>query len=312
MSQKIVLTGATGLIGPSLFNKLIGQGNHVTVLAREAGHAEKIIPGAARYVRWDTNQTDGDWVGTLDGADTVIHLAGVPVAERWTDEHKKAIYDSRIIGTRNLVSAMSKVKNKPKTFISASAIGYYGIQSHSPDVPSLTEKTPAASDFLAKVCTDWEMEASKAEVFGTRVALIRTGIVLSLKGGALGKMLIPYKFFIGGPIGSGKQWVSWIHIDDESEIFVFAMNNPNAKGPINAVAPNPVTMDTLAHTFGKALGRPSLFPVPMFVLHALLGDAAEVVGEGQKVIPEKLLSLGFKFKYPELSMAVENILTYNK
>ncbi|NTV45370.1 MAG: TIGR01777 family protein [Chlorobiales bacterium] len=312
MSQKIVLTGATGLIGPCLFHKLIEQGNHVTVLAREAGHAEKIIPGAARYVHWETNQTDGDWVNTLDGADAVIHLAGIPVAERWTDDHKKAIYDSRVTGTRNIVAAIGKVKNKPKTFISASAIGYYGIQSHSPDVPALTEKTPAGSDFLAQVCIDWEAEARKAEAYGTRVALIRTGIVLSLKGGALGKMLMPYKFFVGGPIGSGKQWVSWIHIDDESEIFLFALSNPNAKGPINAVAPTPVTMDTLAHTFGKAMGRPSLFPVPMFVLHALLGDAAGVVGEGQRVIPEKLLALGFKFKFPELGMAVEDLLTHNK
>jgi uncharacterized protein len=312
MNQKIVLTGATGLIGPNLFNKLIEEGAHVTVLTREAAHAENIIPGADKYLYWETAHIDGEWLSALDGADTVIHLAGTPVAERWTEEHKKEIYDSRIIGTRNLVAALGKVKNKPKTLISASAIGYYGIQPHDANAPSLTEKSPAGSDYLSKVCIDWEAEARKAEAYGIRVAMIRTGIVLSLKGGALGKMLMPYKFFIGGPIGSGKQWVSWIHIDDESEIFLFTMRNPNAKGPINAVAPTPVTMDTLAHTFGKAMGRPSLFPVPKFVLHAILGDAAEVVGEGQRVLPEKLLALGFKFKYPELDVAVQDLLTHNK
>jgi len=312
MRKKIVITGATGLLGPAIFAQLKKEAHEVIIFARNPDGAKSKLPGAAQYLKWSTDSTDGEWKTALEGTDVLIHLAGVPVAERWSEEYKKEIYDSRILGTRNLVEAMAELKKKPEVFISSSAIGYYGTQAQSPDVPALTESSPAGSDFLAKVCVDWEAEAMKAESFGVRTALIRTGIVLSTKGGALGKMLMPFKFFVGGPLGTGQQWVSWIHIDDETEIFLYPMRNPSARGAINAVAPTPVTMQTFAEAVGRALSRPSLFPVPKFVLQAMLGEAADAVGEGQKVIPDMLLKNGFTFRFPEIDTAVRDLLSYDK
>ncbi len=312
MSKKIVLTGATGLIGTQLFNLLLSRDYQVTILTKHPNETRVTHPGAAGYIDWDANNEHADIREILEGAEAVIHLAGTPVAERWTSGYKQLIYDSRINGTRNLVNAMSKLKQKPEVFISASAVGFYGPQEQKPDVPELDESAPAGDDFLAKVCTDWEAEALKAEEFGIRTALIRTGIVLSTKGGALGKMVLPFKFFLGGPIGTGHQWVSWIHIEDETEIFFYPLTNKNIRGPINAVSPNPVTMQAFADAVGQILFRPSIFPVPKFVLQTMLGEAAEVVGEGQKVVPKELLKHGFEFKYPDLLSAVKDLLSNDK
>ena len=312
MSKKIVMTGATGLIGTHLFNLLISRDYQVYVLTKRPNETQKSHPGAQGYYAWNASEEDSDVQDILEGSDAVIHLAGAAVAERWSSEHKKLIYDSRIIGTRNLVNTLKKLKNKPEVLISASAIGFYGHQEQRPDVPILDESSPAGHDFLAQVCVDWEAEALKAEEFGTRVALIRTGIVLSTKGGALGKMVLPFKFFLGGPIGSGQQWVSWIHIDDESEVFFYPLTNKNIHGPINAVSPNPVTMQTFADAVGNVLFRPSAFPVPKFVLQAMLGEAADVVGEGQKVAPNELLKHGFEFKHHDVLEAVKDLLSYDK
>ncbi|ACF13198.1 domain of unknown function DUF1731 [Chloroherpeton thalassium ATCC 35110] len=312
MSKKIVITGATGLLGPAIFEQLKKEGHELVLFSRNPKSAQSKLLGAKQYVAWDAASRNGEWKNALEGTDVVIHLAGVPVAERWSEEYKKAIYDSRVEGTRNLVAAMAELKKKPEVLISSSAIGYYGTQPQSMDVPALTESSPAGSDFLAKVCVDWEAEALKAESFGVRTALIRTGIVLSTKGGALGKMLMPFRFFVGGPLGTGKQWVSWIHIDDETEVFLYPMKNPRIRGAMNAVAPTPITMQAFAEAVGHALSRPSLFPVPKFVLQAMLGEAADAVGEGQKVIPQALLENGFSFRFPEIEAAVRDLLSYDK
>jgi len=312
MGKKVVLTGATGMIGTHLFKLLLSRDYEVHILTKKPNEAKETHPGAKGYYKWDALDESAKINEALEGAEAIIHLAGAPVAERWSDDYKKLIYDSRIIGTGNLVNAIGELKQKPEVFICASAIGYYGIQAQKTDVEVLDESSPAGQDFLAKVCVDWEKEALKAEAYGVRVALIRTGIVLSTNGGALGKMVLPFKFFFGGPIGSGHQWVSWIHLEDESEIYFYPLIHKDIKGPINAVAPNPVSMQTFADAVGKVLFRPSAFPVPKFVLHALLGEAADVVGEGQKVAPVKLLNHGYKFKHTEVLEAVKDLLSYDK
>ncbi len=312
MAKTIILTGATGLIGSSIFEKLIQRGDRVIIFARNPDTAKEKLPNAASYVRWDAEkfdeQSSGNWRDSIGQADAVIHLAGVPVAERWNDGYKKRIYDSRVLSTRSLVSAIEASSRKPNVFISASGIGYYGIQPQQPDVPELTETSPAATDFLATVCVDWENEALKAETFGVRTVVIRTGVVLSTKGGALEKMLTPFKLFAGGPVGSGRQWVSWIHLDDEVAVFLYALDNPDVHGALNATAPQAVTMSDLASSLGKALSRPSLFPVPKAALQLLFGEAADVVAEGQRVAPKRLTELGFRFSHQEVDAALKDLL----
>ncbi len=312
MAKTIILTGATGLIGSSIFEKLTQRGDRVIVFARDPDTAKEKLPNAASYVRWDAEKSDdqsnSDWRSSIGQADAIIHLAGVPVAERWNDEYKKRIYDSRILSTRNLVSAIEASAKKPNAFISASGIGYYGIQPQQHDVPELTESSPAATDFLANVCVDWEAEALRAETLGVRTAVIRTGVVLSTRGGALEKMLTPFKLFAGGPIGGGGQWVSWIHLDDEVAIFLYALDNADVRGALNATAPKAVTMSDLARSLGRALSRPSLFPVPKAALQLLFGEAADVVAEGQRVAPKRLTELGFRFSYQDVDAALKDLL----
>jgi len=312
MAKSIVLTGATGLIGSALFKRLKACGNEVIVLVRNPEKARQQLPDAKKYVRWDALESEGEWQKELDGVDAVIHLAGVPVVSRWSEDYKKQIYDSRVLSTRYLVSAIAKASKKPEVFISASAIGYYGNQGYGEAVEALTEDAPAANDFLAKVCVDWEREAFAAEKLGVRTVAVRIGIVLSTKSGILEKMMTPFKLFAGGPIGSGKQWVSWIHIDDEVEVFLFALECTDVRGVLNATAPEPVMMSTFASTLGKVMSRPSFFPVPKAALQVLFGDAVDVVAEGQRVVPKRLQSLGFTFRYPNLEPALKDLIEHNK
>ncbi len=312
MAKSIVLTGATGLIGSALFKRLKACGNEVIVLVRNPEKARQQLPDAKKYVRWDALESEGEWQKELDGVDAVIHLAGVPVVSRWSEDYKKQIYDSRVLSTRYLVSAIAKASKKPEVFISASAIGYYGNQGYGEAVEALTEDAPAANDFLAKVCVDWEREAFAAEKLGVRTVAVRIGIVLSTKSGILEKMMTPFKLFAGGPIGSGKQWVSWIHIDDEVEVFLFALERTDVRGVLNATAPQPVMMSTFASTLGKVMSRPSFFPVPKAALQVLFGDAVDVVAEGQRVVPKRLQSLGFMFRYPNLEPALKDLIEHNK
>lgn len=312
MSKTVVVTGGTGLIGKSLVKALSERGDKVILLVRNPEKAKAELPNLTGYYTWDAMSASGEWTAALASADAVIHLAGTPVAARWDEDYKKQIYDSRIISTRNLVCAMAQSQTKPKVLVVASGVGYYGNQGYGENVQALDESSPPANDFLAKVCIDWEKEAFEAEKLGVRVVAVRTGVVLSTKGGALEKMLTPFKLFAGGPIGSGRQWVSWIHIDDEVGLYLFAIDNEKVRGAINAVAPNPVQMKVLAQTLGKVLSRPSLFAVPKAALEVLFGEAANVIAEGQRVVPKRALELGFSFKYPLLESALRDILAKDK
>jgi uncharacterized protein (TIGR01777 family) len=237
----------------------------------------------------------------MDGADGVIHLAGEPIAaKRWSDKQKERIRSSRILTTRALVEAIAKAKERPKFLLNGSAIGYYG--AHGDE--TLTEEAHPGNDFLARLSIEWEKEATRAEEHGLRVIRLRTGIVLGKGGGALAKMLLPFKLFIGGPLGSGKQWMSWVHLEDEIGLIQLLIENPQARGAVNATAPNPVTMKEFCQTLGRALHRPSWAPVPAFVLRLMLGEMAEMLLTGQRVLPEKALSLGYRFRYPDLREAL--------
>jgi hypothetical protein len=313
MQGHVVITGATGVIGIELALKLIRRGEQVVVLARSPEAAEQKIPGAAGYVRWDSDMESGEWTGFIDGAKGVIHLAGKPLLEsRWSEEHKRECYDSRIFGTRHIVSAISNAKIKPGVLISASAIGYYGSFESCADTPDLLESGSQGNDFLAKICIDWEMEALAAEKSGVRLVLLRTGIVLSTKGGMLQKMIAPFSWFVGGPVGSGSQCISWIHIDDEIDCIIEALDNTAYRGAVNAVSPEPVTMKDFAAELGAVLGRPSLLPVPKFAVQLLLGEGGEYAVKGQKVKPGFLRAQGFPFRYTKLSEALRELIDNNR
>jgi len=313
MQGHIVITGATGIIGNELANKLIGAGREVVVLARSPEAAAKKIPGAAGYLKWDSDMESGDWTQALEGAYAVIHLAGKPLLDaRWSEEHKAACYDSRIKGTRFIVAAMAKASKKPEVFVSSSAIGYYGAFERCEDTGELAESSPAGSDFLARICHDWEQEALPAEKLGIRVVLLRTGIVLSTRSGMLQKMMTPFSLFVGGPVGTGNQCISWIHIDDEIAVILEALDNPEYRGPVNAVAPLPVTMRDFAGSLGGVMGRPSLFPVPKFAVQLLMGEGAEYAVKGQKVIPAVLKAHGFRFAWTDLREALADLVGKGK
>ena len=304
MNKKIIITGATGLIGKRLCKALAEQGNYVTIFSSNPGNAAKIVPQAKDFIKWDYNKIE-EWERFLENKDAVIHLAGASIAgKRWDENYKKEIFNSRISSTKNLVSAVSKLQNKPSVFISSSATGYYGNKGNE----VLTENSNRGNDFLSEVCKAWESEAEKVEQLKVRRVSIRTGIVLSSDGGALKQMLTPFKFFAGGPIGSGTQWFPWIHIDDLVNIFLYALDNTLFNGPVNAAAPNPVTMNQFARTLGKILHRPSIFKVPLPALKIVLGESAEAVAASQRIIPKKLLDNGFKFQFEYVNEALRDIL----
>ncbi|MDT9545741.1 MAG: TIGR01777 family protein [Chlorobium sp.] len=307
MHAQIVITGATGVIGAEIVAKLAARGEAVVVLARSPESAAQKVPGARKYVRWDSDLADGEWRDYISGAKAVIHLAGKPLLEtRWTEEHKKECYDSRILGTRHIVDAIAHAEVKPSVFISASAVGYYGSFDRCDDTPDITESGKQGSDFLAEICVDWEREAQKAE--GVRLVLLRTGIVLSSKGGMLEKLLGPFSMFVGGPVGSGNQCISWIHLDDEIDAILAALDNDDWHGPINLVAPRPVSMREFADTLGRVLGRPALLPVPKFAVKLLLGEGGEYAASGQKAVPEFLQGKGYGFHYTDLGAALKNLI----
>jgi uncharacterized protein (TIGR01777 family) len=304
MSKKIVITGATGLIGKKLVNALINRGDDVIVFSRDVKKAKSIFPKAKECIEWDYREPEL-WKNKLYNSDAVIHLAGINLfAKRWNNEFKNSLLESREISTRNLVDSIKSCNNKPKVFISASGIGYYGDCGDK----ILYEDSPSGNDFLSDVCKVWESEARKIEQFGVRSVQIRTGLVLSPEDGALKQMLPPFKFFIGGPLGNGKQWSSWLHIDDIVGIYLHTIDNANIFGAVNAASPNPVRMKEFAATLGKVLNRPSLFPVPKFMLKLVVGEAAEVVTASQRVDVKKLLNTGYKFKFEKFEDALRDLL----
>jgi uncharacterized protein (TIGR01777 family) len=246
--------------------------------------------------------TSGEWEASLDGADGVINLVGEPIAaKRWTDSQKNKIRSSRIDVTRSIVEGIAKAKRKPAFLLNGSAVGYYG--PHGDEI--VTEETPAGSDFLSSLCRAWEEEAQRAESMGIRVVRLRTGIVLGPHGGALAKMILPFKFFVGGPLGSGAQWMPWIHLEDELGLILHLIDKMQAVGPVNATAPNPVTMKEFCRTLGEVMRRPSWAPVPGFALRFMLGEMADILLTGQRAIPTAARKLGYQFRYANLSDALK-------
>ena len=302
--MRVFVTGGTGLVGNLLVKKLLKRGDDVLLLMRRPDAVKPQWGDGVTVVAGDPVRADS-WMDTVKDCDAVIHLAGEGIFNRrWSDAFKEQIYSSRIKGTDNIVAAISTNTNSHKVLISASAIGYYG--PHADE--ELTEESLPGSDFLAKVCIDWEKAAQPATIHGVRVVRLRTGVVLDKTGGALAKMLTPFKMCVGGPIGSGKQWMSWIHNEDEVGLILFALDHPEINGPLNAVAPHPVTNKGFGHALGKVLGRPSFLPTPAFALRVMLGEASEIITNGQKVLPKKAMSAGYAFKFPELEAALRDSL----
>lgn len=303
--MKIAITGATGLVGSRLVARLNQKGHQILVFTRNPSKARQVFSATfsnLEIVRY-TPRESGEWQQRVSGCDAVINLAGEPIAERWSPQQKKAIMESRQIGTRKLVEAIAMAEQKPKVLVSGSAIGYYGTSESA----AFDETSSSGSDFLAQVCQNWEQEAQKATEYGVRLVILRIGIVLA-NGGALGKMIGPFKMFAGGPIGSGKQWFSWIHRDDLVSLIIQAVEQEDMSGVYNATAPNPVRMGKLCQTLGEVMNRPSWLPVPDFVLEVLLGDGASVVLEGQQVLPKQTQASGFDYQYPELKPALAEIV----
>ncbi|MEI2583655.1 thylakoid membrane protein ThyD [Scytonema sp. PRP1] len=305
--MKVAIAGATGFVGSRLVERLQVEGIRVLVLTRNTTYAQKVFPPTAfpdvEIVAY-TPTASGGWQSAISGCDGVVNLAGESIAEgRWTPERKQEILNSRKLATQNIVDAIANAHPKPSVLVNASAIGYYGTS----ETATFDETSSPGHDFLAQVCQAWEAEATKVTDAGVRLVIVRLGIVLG-DGGALGKMITPFKLFAGGPLGSGQQWFSWIDLDDVVNLIFLALTKPQMQGVYNATAPHPVRMAQLTQTMGKVMNRPSWLPVPAFALEALLGDGAMVVLEGQQVVPKRTLESGFKYKYPNLEPALVKIL----
>ena len=303
--MNIVVTGGTGFIGRALCRSLVRQGMSVTVLSRNPLQAKAGLDSAIKVVEWD-GMTSGMWETELASATAVINLAGAPIAEgRWTKKRKWLIVDSRVNATRLLAQAISRLTNKPRVLISASGVGYYGT---SKDI-RFDERNGAGADFMARLCVAWEEAALAAQSAGVRVVCLRIGMVLERDGGALAKMLPPFRAFVGGPIAPGTQWVSWIHRADLIGLIEWALKNEKLSGPVNAVAPGAVTMKEFCRTLGRVLNRPSWLPVPGFALRLAFGELASFMTTGQRVIPKVALDGGYQFRYPQLTSALQAIVT---
>jgi uncharacterized protein len=279
--MRVTITGASGLIGTKLAAALTRRGDEVTTVSLRHGPPDP---------------------ADLADRDAIVHLAGEPVAQRWSDDARKAIRTSREQGTRALVEAIAQADPRPRALISSSAVGYYG--PHGDEL--LDETTPPGGDFLAEVCVAWEREADRAEELGLRVVKVRTGVVLDADGGALSKMLLPFKLGGGGPVAGGQQYMPWIHVDDVVGIYLRAIDDPAWQGPVNATAPEPVTNKTFSKALGKALHRPAIAPIPGAAIRLLYGDMAEIVTKGQRVIPTRTMALGYTYQHGDLDEALES------
>jgi uncharacterized protein (TIGR01777 family) len=315
---RVTVTGASGLIGPAVVAALRARGDEVTVLSRDPDRARRRLndltqpptslegsPGALQAVRWELAREPAPTVG-LAGRDAVVHLAGENVAQRWTANAKKAIRESRVAGTGHLVQGIEACaeRERPRVLVSSSAIGYYGPHGDEP----IDEEAPAGADFLAQTCSAWETEARAAEKLGVRVVRVRTGVVLDREGGALGKMLTPFKLGVGGPVAGGRQYMSWIGVDDLVGIMLAAIDDERWSGPVNATAPEPLTNHDFSNALGRVLHRPSLLPIPGIALQLLYGEMAEIVTTGARVLPAKALVLGYEFRHPHLDGALRAAL----
>lgn len=300
--MKIVLAGATGFLGRPLVAALGSAGHGLVSLTRRPRGR-----GGAREVAWTPDGSAGPWAAEIDGADTVVNLAGESIAGgRWTDSRKQALRDSRLLSTRSLVAAIEQAARRPGLLLSSSAVGYYGPRGEE----RIDEREGPGDDFLATLSVEWENAALAAARLGTRVVLLRTGLVLERDGGALAAMLTPFKLGAGGPLGSGRQYWPWIHRDDWVALASFLITRPEASGPVNATAPEPVSNEEFSRTLARVLGRPCLFRAPAFLLRLAMGEMAEaLLLEGQRVVPARAEEMGFSFRYRELEPALRAIFS---
>ncbi|MBJ7456094.1 MAG: TIGR01777 family oxidoreductase [Thermoleophilia bacterium] len=295
--MKVAIVGSNGLIGAALARALVARGDSVVALSRSGAAGI----GGALDMRWDPAEGPPP-PAALDGADAVVNLAGVPIGgKRWTADRKREIRESRTLTTRLIVDALAQ-EGAPPVLVNGSAVGYYGTTEDTVD-----ETSPAGSDFLAETCVAWEREAIRATEHGVRVVLARTGIVLARDGGALPQMALPVKLFAGGPIGGGRQWIPWIHIDDEVGLLLLALDSPDLSGPLNGSAPEPARQRDFVKALGSALGRPAILPTPAFPLRLAMGEMATLALEGQRAVPAVALAAGYEYVHPELEAALRAI-----
>lgn len=310
--MNILVAGGTGLIGEALIMALLADGHQLSVLTRNPEKAREQLSDRVRPIQWDGRSTEG-WAHLAESSEAVINLAGASIAgenlaailtQRWNPTYKALIQTSRVATGQALVAAIQNAEQKPKVFIQASAVGYYGPRTEA-DIP---ESTPAGNDFLAQVCREWEASTVELEAMGIRRVIIRTGLVLAKDGGILPVMLLPTRLLVGGPLGSGEQAVPWIHLEDEVNAIRFLLGNPEARGAFNLTAPNPVAQREMAKIAGQVLKRPSWFRTPAWALKLVLGEKASLVLEGQNAQPHRLVSAGFQFQFERLAAALEDLL----
>jgi uncharacterized protein len=301
--MKILVTGSSGLVGTALCKSLRADSHTVARLTRSGSASQSGQPAEA--IRWEPPTGSLD-LAAMEAADALVHLAGASIAQgRWTIARKEILRSSRVDATRHLVAGLAKLNRKPRVLISASAIGYYGDRGDE----TLTESSAPGNDFLAQLCRDWEAAATEAESFGIRTVLLRFGIILDANGGALPRIILPFRFGVGGRLGSGKQWMSWIALEEVVRLLRYAIENSSVRGPVNAVSPNPVTNAEFTRIAAAALHRPAFFPVPRFALRLALGEMANaLLFSSQRVLPQKLLALQYSFLYPDLRNVLDSIL----
>lgn len=301
--MRVIITGGTGLIGSALATTLAERGDEVVILSRDPSRATG-FPVAARVVGWDGRTSNG-WGSLVDGSTAIVNLAGESIAAgRWTSERKQRIRDSRLNAGQAVEQAVREASEMPRVVIQASAVGYYGPRDDAP----VSEDASPGDDFLARTCVDWEASTRSVEDVGVRRAIIRTGVVLSTSAGALPRMVMPFRFFIGGPLGSGRQFLPWIHLDDEVAAIQFLLDRRDASGPFNLSGPQPVTNSEFSRILGKVMGRPAVFPTPAFGLRLAFGEMATIVLDGQRAVPRRLTDLGFGFRYSDPEPALRALL----
>ncbi len=301
--MRVIITGGTGLIGRALAADLAAAGREVIVLSRNPQRSPAMPPGV-RLEKWDGRTAQG-WGDLADGAEAIVNLAGESIAGgRWTAARKRRIRESRLAAGAAVVEAVVAARQKPHVVVQASGAGYYGPRGDE----LILEDTLPGTDFLGRLAAEWEASTAPVEAMGVRRVVVRTGVVLSREGGALPRLILPFRFFVGGPLGRGRQWVPWIHITDEVRAVRFLMENPDARGPYNLTAPNPVPNAQMARVLGRVLGRPAWLPVPAPALRLLLGEMADVLLTGQRAVPQRLLEAGFIFRFPELDAALADLL----
>jgi uncharacterized protein (TIGR01777 family) len=306
--MRVFMTGATGLVGTRLVKRLLARGEEVVALTRRPAVARDLFGSGVTAIEGDPAKP-GDWMTSVASCDSVISLVGENIfGRRWNAAFKQVLVESRVKSTQNVAQALTasprRSDGSAKAFVTASAIGFYG--PHGDE--ELTETSPPGTDFLAQLCVDWENASRAVEVSGVRRAIVRVGVVLDKQGGAMAKLLTPFKFGVGGPVGSGKQWMSWIHNDDLATLFLLALDNPQASGPLNGTAPEPVTNRDFSKALGRALHRPAFLPTPGFALRLGLGEVADVITSGQRVLPKQSLALGMQFQFPGVDAALADVV----